>query len=93
MLEQMVRLMDPETGNAIVRWLKENGPADLNQIAEQGILEMNDCGFSQKDHEQFAMLHGYSVSGAGDLSDFSPAMINRADIIADRMIKERESGA
>ena len=90
MLEQMTRLMDPDTGNTIVRWLKENGPADLNQIAEQGILEMDGRGFSQKDHEQFAMLHGYSVNGAGDLSYFSRTMINRADIIAARMVKERK---
>jgi len=86
MAEQMERLMDPETGNAIVQWLVKNGNADLNQIAQQGILEVDGRGFSQKDHEQFAMLHGYSVSGAGDLSYFSPAMIARADVEADRLL-------
>ena len=93
MAEQMERLMDPETGNAIVQWLVKNGSADLNTIARQGILEMDGRGFSQKDHEQFVMLHGYSVSAGAGLSYFSPTMCQRADTIADAMSKEKKKKA
>ena len=91
MNKQMERLMDPETGNAIVQWLVKNGSADLNQIMEEGILEMHERGFSQKDHEQFVMLHGYSVSAGGGLSYFSPAMCRRADTIAEQMSDEQKA--
>lgn len=47
-------------GNAIVRFLLDSGPFNLNDIAVKG--------FSQEDQEQFAQLIGYSVSGFGDLS-------------------------
>ena len=58
---------------------------------EQGILEMHDPGFSQKDHEQFVMLHGYSVSAGAGLSYFSPAMCQRADTIANAMSEAKKS--
>jgi hypothetical protein len=45
--------------NAIVRFLLDNGPHNLNHLAV-----MN---FSAEDHEQFAQLIGYSLSGFGDL--------------------------
>jgi hypothetical protein len=83
MIEQMTRLLDEKEGNEVVRWLKNNGPTDMNGLAYQD--------FPQKDEEQFAMLIGYSVSGAGDLSYFSGAMINRADIIAAKMADERDA--
>lgn len=57
--------------NPIVEWLLESGPFDLNQIA---ILP----GITDEDHEQFAQLIGYSVSGAGDLSYFSDDTWNKA---------------
>jgi hypothetical protein len=89
MVEQFAVLtQEGEKGNAIVRWLVENGPADLNKIMAQGILEMHGRGFSQKDHEQFAMLHGYSVSAGGGLSYFSPAMCQRADEAVDKLMQE-----
>ncbi len=92
MVEQFAVLtQEGEKGNAIVRWLVENGSADLNQIMEQGILEMQGRGFSQKDHEQFVMLHGYSVSAGAGLSYFSPAMCQRADTIAHAMSEEKKS--
>ena len=69
----------------------KNGSADLNTIARQGILEMDGRGFSQKDHEQFVMLHGYSVSAGAGLSYFSPTMCQRADTIADAMSTERDA--
>ena len=90
MVEQFAVLtQEGEKGNAIVRWLVENGPADLNKIMEQGIFEMHGRGFSQKDHEQFVMLHGYSVSGGAGLSYFSPAMCQRADEVAAKLVEER----
>jgi len=89
MVEQFaVLLQEGEKGNAIVRWLVNNGRADLNQIMDQGILETHDRGFSQKDHEQFVMLHGYSVSAGAGLSYFSPAMCVRADEGADKLTQE-----
>lgn len=46
--------------NAIVRFLLDAGPFDMNQLAA-----MN---FSREDREQFAQLIGYSVGGFGELS-------------------------
>ena len=46
--------------NAIVRYLLDNGPHDMNHLAVQK--------FSQEDREQFAQLIGYSRSGWSDLS-------------------------
>lgn len=45
--------------NAIVQFLLETGPYDLNDIASRS--------FSIEDQEQFAQLIGYSLSGFGDL--------------------------
>ena len=46
--------------NAIVRYLLDSGPFDLNHLAQKD--------FPQEDYEQFAQLIGYSLSGFGDLS-------------------------
>ena len=46
-------------GNAIVRFLLDRGPFDMNQLATQG--------FSKEDQEQFAQLIGYSLCGFGEL--------------------------
>ena len=65
--------------NAIVRFLLDAGPFDLNQIA---------CmKFSAEDHSQLAQLIGYSVSGFGDLSYANEDVVSRADAIADRIIE------
>ena len=45
--------------NAIVRFLLDASPYDLNKLAL-----MN---FSQEDREQFAQLIGYDLSGFGEL--------------------------
>jgi hypothetical protein len=45
--------------NAIVAFLLDAGPYDMNKLAMMP--------FSNEDREQFAMLIGYSVSGFGDL--------------------------
>lgn len=46
--------------NAIVRFLFDSGPFDMNVIARMP--------FSNEDREQFAQLIGYSLSGFGELS-------------------------
>jgi len=46
--------------NAIVAFLLENGPNDMNSISQGD--------FSPEDREHFAQLIGYSLSGFGDLS-------------------------
>jgi hypothetical protein len=46
--------------NAIVEYLLDKGPFDMNHL---GTL-----GFSQEDREQFAQLIGYSLSGFSELS-------------------------
>ncbi len=46
--------------NAIVRYLLDNGPFDMNHLAVQS--------FSDEDECQFAKLIGYSVCGYEDLS-------------------------
>jgi hypothetical protein len=46
--------------NAIVQFLLDSGPFDMNALAR-----MN---FSDEDREQFAQLIGYSVDGFCDLS-------------------------
>lgn len=56
--------------NAIVRYLLDKGPFDLNHLALQD--------FSKEDHEQFAQLIGYSRSGFADLSYVSGRTWNRA---------------
>lgn len=56
--------------NAIVRWLLDAGPFNMNQIAVSN--------FSREDREQFAQLIGYSVSGAGDLDYMSSEVIDAA---------------
>lgn len=47
-------------GNAIVKYLLDAGPFDMNHLA---VME-----FSQEDREQFAQLIGYSLSGYSELS-------------------------
>lgn len=58
--------------NAIVRYLLDRGPFDMNHLAVQG--------FSDEDAAQFAQLIGYSLSGWGDLSYVSDAAYERATL-------------
>lgn len=57
--------------NAIVKYLFDAGPFDMNQLAV--------IPFSQEDQEQFAQLIGYSLSGFGELSYVSDETYNRAE--------------
>lgn len=47
---------------------------DLNKLAIMG--------FSDEDHNQFAQLLGWSVSGFGDLSYADPELVEKADALA-----------
>jgi hypothetical protein len=80
---ELRRMLDPKKGNAIVQWISRSenlGKVDMNEIAEHG-------GWTQEEQECFAMLIGYSVSGAGDLSYFSDAMWERAWVLAEPMLE------
>jgi hypothetical protein len=57
--------------NAIVDYLLEAGPFDLNHLAL--------IPFGDEDRSQFAQLIGYSVSGFGELSYADPESVRRAD--------------
>jgi len=56
--------------NAIVRFLLDSGPNDMNKLAMMP--------FSQEDRQQFAQLIGYSLCGYGDLSYVSDDDYNAA---------------
>lgn len=63
--------------NKIVRYLLDEGPFDLQKLA---VLP-----FDREDHEQFAQLIGYSVSGLGELPYVSSATCKKADSAAERL--------
>jgi hypothetical protein len=70
--------------NAIVDYLLEAGPFDLNQLALMP--------FSTEDREQLAQLIGYSVSGFNELSYVSTAACEEANEKRDALIaREKES--
>jgi len=71
--------------NAIVQHLLDHGGIDLNDIAS--------LGFSREDHEQFAQLIGYSLSGASDLSYMSDEVIAAAEAMHERGQSEHEARA
>lgn len=58
-------------GNAIVRFLLDAGPFDMNQLALMP--------FTVEDREQFAQLIGYSLSGFGELSYVTDETYARAE--------------
>lgn len=60
--------------NAIVRFLLDDGPNDLNRLAR--------IPFSDEDREQLAQLIGYSVSGFAELSYASDRVVAEADRLA-----------
>lgn len=68
--------------NAIVRYLLDAGPFDLNVLAGMD--------FSREDWEQLAQLIGYSLSGFGGLSYVSGDTYAAADaMFRGRMTEER----
>ena len=57
--------------NAIVEYLLDKGPFDMNHLAVQD--------FSNEDREQFAQLIGYSLLGFGDLNYASSETCSMAE--------------
>lgn len=57
--------------NAIVVYLLDAGPFDLNKLS---LMQ-----YSNEDREQFAQLIGYSLSGFGELSYVSDKTFDRAE--------------
>jgi hypothetical protein len=69
--------------NAIVDYLLEAGPFDLNILADKD--------FSREDWEQFAQLIGYSLSGFGELSYVSTDTYDAAVQMAEDHTSEAEA--
>lgn len=69
--------------NAIVRYLLDNGPFDLNHLAVQR--------FSDEDREQFAQLIGYSLSGFSELDYVSDEAYEAATLMAEQGKTEQEA--
>ena len=67
--------------NAIVLFLLDNGPFDMNALAIRA--------FSNEDREQFAQLIGYSLCGFGDLDYVSDETYERAEE-QEIVLEERE---
>lgn len=60
--------------NAIVRYLLDAGPNDMNTLAAMD--------FSVEDREQFDQLIGYSLSGFGEISYVTDETYNTAEKMA-----------
>lgn len=67
--------------NAIVQYLLDNGPFDMNHLAR--------LPFNKMDRAQFAQLIGYSVSGFGELGYVSDAVYDQAAKAADKLWRKR----
>jgi len=70
-------------GNAIVKYLLDNGGINLNDLAR--------IEFSQDDQQHFAQLIGYSLSGYGDLSYVDDASYEAAATMAEDGLDEKDA--
>lgn len=70
------------TENAIVRYLLDAGPFDMNHLAR--------VPFDDADREQFAQLIGYSVCGFDELSYVSDKSSEKAHKRVDTMMATAE---
>jgi hypothetical protein len=77
--EGVVRFHPNKMVRFLYHWAKEHG---------MGLNEMAIMSFSDEDRAQFSQLTGYSVSGYGDLSWASPESVEKADAIADKLVKK-----
>jgi hypothetical protein len=86
---QPVQLDDDDVyrfkANAIVRFLINAGPFDMNQLAFMP--------FSEEDRQQFAQLIGYSVSGYGELPYVNDESYERAQAMQLRAIEKAKTRA
>lgn len=69
--------------NAIVRYLLDCGPADMNTLAS--------LPFSREDREQFAQLIGYSLCGFAELDYASEETCSAAGLMKDRGFDEKDA--
>lgn len=69
--------------NAIVRYLLNAGPFDMNKLAR--------LPFSVEDREQFAQLIGYSMCGFGELSYVTDETYERAAEMEEKMFPAEPS--
>jgi hypothetical protein len=69
--------------NAIVRFLLDAGPFDMNKLAEMP--------FTDKEREHFAQLIGYSISGFGELSYVSDETYSAADKALTKLVKKSKA--
>jgi len=69
-------------GNAIVKFLLEAGPFDMNTLARMP--------FSRRDREQFAQLIGYSVIGFSELPYVRDETWEKVEVRMEGMIEERK---
>ena len=67
--------------NAIVRFLLDTSPNDLNVLVRMP--------FSKEDWTQFYQLIGYSVSGYGEFDFLDKAVVAEADAIAAKLCQPR----
>lgn len=67
--------------NKIIQYLFDKGKIDLNLLS---LMQ-----FDAADRTQIAMLLGYSISGAGDLSYFDENIWKKADKRADQLASKR----
>jgi hypothetical protein len=78
--------------NEAVRYLLDNGGIDLTQLS----MLVRSGTIPEADYMQLMQLIGYSVSGYGDLAYSDDdrtewqASADRADNLADQLIKQRE---
>lgn len=63
--------------NAIVRYLLDEGPFNLDDLSR--------LGFSQEDYTQLMQLIGYSVGAYGDLDGSPPELVEKADLWAEEL--------
>lgn len=73
--------------NAIVSYLYE-----VALSVGVGMNELCRMEFTDEERMQFAQLIGYSVSGYGDLGYASQESVEKADAIADQLIKGKSNG-
>lgn len=69
--------------NKIVYFLLHSGPFDLNQIASMP--------WDNEDYTHLMQLIGYSTDGYGELSTSPPEKVARADVIGEKLRKERDA--
>jgi hypothetical protein len=80
----------------VIRFKQNNAVAFLYEWARDrgmGLNELHAMNFPTEDHEQFAQLIGYSVSGFSDLSYISEPLLREAKYAAERLRNDQPTFA